>query len=116
MLDNPAASHSLESLADIAGMNRSTLAQKFSDSNGSGPMELLRNLRMQRAAELLSQSDLPVKSIGALVGFQSRTSFSRAFEATTGQSPRSFRKSQILKEQKLSQRREMFTELLHFIR
>lgn len=102
MLDDPAASHSLESLADIAGMSRSTLAQKFSDSYGSGPMELLRDLRMQRAAELLLQSDLPVKSISALVGFQSRTSFSRAFEATTGQSPRNFRKSQILKEQKLS--------------
>lgn len=102
MLNDPAAPHSLETLADIAGMSRSTLAQRFSDSYGSGPMELLRDLRMQRAAELLSQSDLPVKSISALVGFQSRTSFSRAFEATTGQSPRDFRKSQILKEQKLS--------------
>ncbi|KAE9628273.1 helix-turn-helix domain-containing protein [Parasedimentitalea maritima] len=92
MMHSPGGDHSLETLAEQAGMSRSTLAQRFSDAYGSGPMELLRELRMQRAADLLAQSDMPVKRISAEVGFKSRTAFSRAFEATTGQSPRSYRR------------------------
>jgi AraC-like DNA-binding protein len=54
-------------------------------------MTLLRDLRMHLAASLLTQSDLPVKRIAELAGFQSRSAFTRTFESATGLSPRSFR-------------------------
>jgi transcriptional regulator GlxA family with amidase domain len=54
-------------------------------------MELLRDLRMKRAGYLLEKTDLPVKRVAELVGFASRSAFTRAFEANTGQSPRDFR-------------------------
>ncbi|MGR3616263.1 MAG: AraC family transcriptional regulator [Paracoccaceae bacterium] len=91
LLEAPGADHSLESLSGLAGMSRSSLAQRFSDAYGAGPMELLRDLRMQKAADLLANSDLPVKRISSEVGFRSRTAFTRAFEAATGQSPRAYR-------------------------
>ncbi|WP_406645808.1 AraC family transcriptional regulator [Aliisedimentitalea scapharcae] len=91
MLERPGQEHSLDSLATLSGMSRSSLAQRFADAYGAGPMELLRDLRMQKAADLLRNSEMPVKRISAEVGFQSRTAFSRAFVAATGQSPRSFR-------------------------
>ena len=91
MLDRPSHPHSLESLADVAGMSRSSFATRFSDAYGSGPMKLLRDLRMHLAASLLTESELPVKRIAELAGFQSRSAFTRTFESTTGMSPRSFR-------------------------
>lgn len=91
MLDQPGDLHSVESLADIAGMSRSTFARRFSDSYGAGPMDLLRNLRMKKAATLLESSSLPVKRIAAMVGFHSRSAFHRAFTRCNGKSPREFR-------------------------
>jgi transcriptional regulator GlxA family with amidase domain len=57
-------------------------------------MELLRELRVHRAASWLTQSDLPVKRVAELVGFQSRSAFSRTFVSATGHSPRQFRNCQ----------------------
>ncbi|MEM9278578.1 MAG: AraC family transcriptional regulator [Pseudomonadota bacterium] len=91
MLDAPGEDHSLESLATVSGMSRSTFAKRFADAYGSGPMELLRDLRMQRAAANLIETDIPVKRIAEMSGFRSRSAFTRAFEATTGASPQAFR-------------------------
>lgn len=93
MLDAPGDPHSVESLADATGMSRSAFAQRFTDAYGRGPMELLRNLRMQQAARLLAETDLPVKRIAEIVGFRSRSAFTRMFEATLGCSPRSYRQT-----------------------
>ena len=91
MLETPGDAHSVESLADAAGMSRSTFAKRFAEAYGSGPMELLRDLRMRLAASLLEDSELPVKRIAELAGFQSRSAFTRTFESVTGTSPSDFR-------------------------
>lgn len=92
MLDRPGDAHSVESLANSAGMSRSTFTEHFSRSYGAGPMELLRELRMTKAAALLAESALPVKRIAAMVGFQSRSAFNRAFTLSQGKTPRQMRK------------------------
>lgn len=91
MLDRPGEKHSVEGLAEASGMSRSAFASRFSEVYGAGPIELLRTIRLQRAAELLSQSDLPVKRIAEVVGYRSRTYFTRAFKAEYGASPRQFK-------------------------
>lgn len=91
MLDHPGNPHSVESLADAAGMSRSTFAKHFSDSYGAGPMNLLRNLRMKRAAILLVESNFPVKRISEMVGFHSRSAFNRAFVNCNGKTPQEVR-------------------------
>ncbi len=91
MLDRPNHPHSVDSLAKLAGMSRSSFAARFSEAYGSGPMKLLRDLRMHLAASLLTQSELPVKRIAELAGFHSRSAFTRTVESATGMSPRSFR-------------------------
>jgi AraC-like DNA-binding protein len=91
MLEAPGDPHNLESLATTAGMSRSTFANRFSTACGRGPMELLRELRMHLAASLLTKSDLPVKRVAELVGFHSRSAFSRTFANATGLSPQHFR-------------------------
>jgi transcriptional regulator GlxA family with amidase domain len=54
-------------------------------------MKLLRDLRMNLASSLLEQSELPVERIAELVGFRSRSAFTRTFESVTGKSPHAFR-------------------------
>jgi len=93
MLDKPGDDHSVESLADGVGMSRSAFAKRFTEAYGSGPMDLLRDLRMRRAGRLLRNTELPVKRIAEIVGFASRSAFTRTFEARTGLSPRQFRMS-----------------------
>lgn len=91
MLDEPGANHSVESLAESVFMSRSAFAKRFTEAYGSGPMDLLRALRMRQAAGLLRDTDLPVKRIAEMVGFASRSAFTRSFEANTDLSPRAFR-------------------------
>lgn len=93
MLETPGDQYSLESLANHAGMSRSTFAKRFTDAYGSGPMELLRDMRMRLAASMLEKSELPVKRVAELVGFKSRSAFTRSFEVYHDLSPRDFRKT-----------------------
>lgn len=95
MLDKPGDPHSVDSLAESVFMSRSAFAKKFSDAYGAGPMELLRDLRLRMAGTLLRDTDLPVKRIAEMVGFASRSAFTRMFESKSGLSPRAFRQEQI---------------------
>lgn len=91
MLEDPGAPHTLEGLAEAAGMSRSRFAERFQAAYGQAPMGFLRALRLARAAQLLSEGHEPVKRVAERVGFASRSAFTRAFTETLGQSPRAFR-------------------------
>jgi AraC family transcriptional regulator, activator of mtrCDE len=91
ILRDPAQPHSLESIAKVAGMSRSTFAERFTRTFGRPAMDFVREVRLRRAADLLRQTDLPVATVAHRVGFQSRSSFSRAFVSQYGADPRSYR-------------------------
>lgn len=92
VLENPAAAHTVESLADAALMSRSTFAERFHAAFGCAPMTFLRDVRMRRAAELLERSEyLPIDQVARRVGFSSRSHFSQAFTARFGMSPATYR-------------------------
>ncbi len=93
MLDQPEDALSVDSLAASAGLSRSAFSKRFSDAYGGGPMDLLRNIRIRRAASLLADSDLPVKRVAQLAGFKSRSAFTRTFESIVGMAPGAYRKS-----------------------
>lgn len=92
ILKDPAADHTVESLAEEASMSRSAFAEHFAAAFGRPPMNLVHHVRMQRAAQLLGQRDgLSVDEVADRVGFSSRSHFSRAFKKHTGKSPAEFR-------------------------
>lgn len=92
MTNDPTASHNLESLAALAGMSRSSFAQRFSDAFGRGAIDLLIELRLKHAAQLLSGSNLPIERVARKVGYQSRSYFTRAFQARFLVSPGNYRR------------------------
>lgn len=93
VLEQPAARHSVATLATAAGMSRSAFAREFSRAMSLSPMEFVARTRLHHAAELLRSTDMPVKVIAANIGFASRSHFSRAFRDGYGADPSAFRRA-----------------------
>ncbi len=91
MLGAPETPFTVERLAEIAGMSRSAFAAHFAEAFDRSPMDFLREVRLRRAGTLLRETDLPVKAVAKLVGYASRSYFSRAFKALYGVDPARFR-------------------------
>ncbi len=98
MFEHPEAPYSLEQLADLAGMSRSSFAEHFAAEFGRAPMDLLKEIRMRRAARLLVSTDDPVKLLAGRVGYASRSYFSRAFKDFYKMSPAEYRVNQASSE------------------
>ena len=84
MLDRPGTAHSLESLAATAGVSRSAFVQRFGRVMGRSPMAALREIRMQRAAELLTGGTHSLAQVASELGYASQSSFFRAFRTVHG--------------------------------
>jgi AraC-like DNA-binding protein len=92
ILEEPGASHTVESLAEVASMSRSTFAERFSTAFLRTPMSLVHHVRMQHAARLLGQDrSLSIDQVASRVGFSSRSHFSQAFKKHCGVSPAEYR-------------------------
>lgn len=91
MQERPEQSFSLPRLAEVAGMSRSVFAARFAEAWSQSPIEFLKGLRLARAAQLLTRTDLPVKAVAGRVGYASRSAFTRAFVARHGIGPLAFR-------------------------
>ena len=86
----PAHPWTLQTLAERAGMSRSTFAQKFKATVGSSPMEYLTRWRMLVAGDRLTHSSQPVSAIALALGYESESAFSTAFKRVMGSSPRRY--------------------------
>ena len=95
VLDDPAAPHSVESLGQVAHMSRSAFAERFAEAVGRPPMDWVRAVRLERAAELLRTTDLDTETIAHRVGFASRSHFSQTFTATFGAPPTEHRRAAV---------------------
>lgn len=67
------------------------LTRKFRAQFGSAPYAWLRNLRMERAAQLLSTSSEGVVKIGTMVGYKNASHFTRDFRARFSVTPKQYR-------------------------
>jgi AraC family transcriptional regulator len=86
--------NSLPSLAHIAtmcGMSRRHLMRAFRQETGQTVGEYVKQLAMDKARQLLEDTDQPVNAIASSVGFSSAAAFSTAFKRATGDSPRNYR-------------------------
>lgn len=83
---------SIGALARQAGINEFKLKRGFRQFFQMGIFDCLVMARMEKAKELLLDTDLPVKSIALEVGYRRLTSFVTAFRKCFGQSPGRLRK------------------------
>ncbi len=74
-------------LVAAAGIKRDALERRFRRALGIGPAGYLRRLRMDRAAELLRSTDMPVSGVALECGYADPAAFARAFRRETGTAP-----------------------------
>jgi AraC family transcriptional activator of mtrCDE len=92
----------VESLASIAGMSRSSFAAQFTQCFDRTPMSLLRSVRLCRARELLATSNASIEQIASCVGFSSRSNFSRSFCQVFGVDPSTYRTNSLVNPERLA--------------
>jgi AraC-like DNA-binding protein len=83
----------LDELATIAGLSRSSLTERFSRYLGHAPMAYLTDWRLELAAESLRNTSRSVITIATEVGYESEAAFNRAFKRRFAQPPARYRKS-----------------------
>ena len=91
MAADPGALHSVTTLSETAGLSRSAFMARFAGAVGCSPMAALRQLRMRQASNLLTANVLSIEQIAHAVGYESRSSFSRAFRHAFGSDPAEYR-------------------------
>ncbi len=82
---------SVEHLAEHLNMSISQLNRKLNALIGQPSGQLIRSLRLQRAADLLKQNSASVSEICYNLGFNDHAYFSRAFKKQFGCSPSSYK-------------------------
>ncbi|PZV91651.1 AraC-type DNA-binding protein [Micromonospora phaseoli] len=87
----PAHGWQVAELARAASVSRSTLAARFKDLVGRGPLEYLTGWRVELAANRLRSGDETLASIAQHVGYGSESALSVAFKRVTGHTPRAYR-------------------------
>lgn len=89
---DPARSWTVENLAKIAGVSRSTFALRFKQKSGVTPLEYVLRWRMQLAARFLNTNNhVTISSTAQKLGYDSDSAFSHAFKRVMGCSPREYR-------------------------
>lgn len=84
---------SVSVLANAAYLSESHLNLLFRKNLKIPPMSYVRQVRMQKTRELLLSTDVPLKDIAQVVGFQDQTQLSRSFRAAVGVSPTVYRQN-----------------------
>ena len=81
----------MDDLAARMGVSRAYLRNIFFESKGASPQEYLSQCRIEKAKELLSQTDMGVGKIGSAVGYSDPLAFSKFFKTHVGASPNKYR-------------------------
>ena len=91
MHEDPSQSWTIHNLAEVAGMSRSSFAQRFKDTVGMPPLTYLIDYRLRLAARYLRLQQNSISRISSLVGYASDSTFSQAFKRVYGVSPKVYR-------------------------
>jgi AraC-like DNA-binding protein len=90
-IDNPR--FGVEELADRMNMSRTNLHRKMKAITNFPASELIRTIRLRKAAELLLNQTDTVSQVGLMVGFDDHSHFSKSFRKQFGVSPSEYTKS-----------------------
>ncbi|MBB2943820.1 AraC-like DNA-binding protein [Actinoplanes lutulentus] len=89
----PERAWTVADLAEVSAVSRSTLAARFRQAMGRGPLDYLTGWRIELAAARLRRGDGTVAAIAHAIGYGSESALSTAFKRVTGSSPRDYRRA-----------------------
>ncbi len=79
-------------LSDFIYLSPDHITHLFREKTGISLIEYINTLKMEKAAALLAETNMPVGLISSRVGFTSFSYFSKMFKKKTGLSPVEYRK------------------------
>lgn len=95
LIENMGEYYSLKELASQVGTNEFTLKKEFKRIFGETVFGFWREIKMEKAQELLSKNKIPIKEISEIVGYKNPQHFSTAFKKNFGMSPSAFKNMSI---------------------
>lgn len=81
----------LDRIADLCGMSRFHFSRAFRNAMGKSPSHWQIVRRIDKAKELLQDTDKQIVEIALAVGYDSPSHFAKLFRAETGVTPRQYR-------------------------
>lgn len=90
---------SIEKLAKGVKRSRRQVERLFRSELGRSPLSYYRELRLERARMLLTQSAMPIVDIAIACGFISASHFSKSFRETYGMAPQEIRRGRVTSKQ-----------------
>ncbi len=94
MIHNSASSDWTSSLlAQRVGLSRPVFSKRFTAEVGCSPGAYIKQIRLQRAADLLQHSHISIADAAEHAGYASIPSFCQAFKAHFGSTPHAWRRS-----------------------
>jgi AraC-like DNA-binding protein len=87
LLEQDAAGHDLGKVASATGVSVSRLSRLFRDESGEGFGSFRRRRRLEQAALLLRQGDMPIWRVAQECGYSSASHFSKVFKGHFGKNP-----------------------------
>ncbi|PAJ76239.1 hypothetical protein CJF42_00670 [Pseudoalteromonas sp. NBT06-2] len=89
----PEYNWSVEKLASEVAMSRAAFHKRFTDCIGTSPIKYLYEWRMMLALELIENTNKPINLVAEEVGYDSDSSFQKAFKRFFKATPGSIRKN-----------------------
>ncbi|MEM9651353.1 MAG: helix-turn-helix domain-containing protein [Actinomycetota bacterium] len=78
-------------LADVAGLTATQLDRRMKATFGVSPSKYVTRARVNRAAELLTETAEPLADVAVAAGFYDQANLTRQFARLTGETPAQFR-------------------------
>lgn len=78
-------------LTDKMGMSRASLYNKMKQLTDMGVNDYINKFRIEKAARLLTQTDLSITEVSEMAGFSNQRYFSTVFKQATGSSPTKYK-------------------------
>lgn len=78
-------------MAEVVGMSQYYFSKLFKMSTGTTPHQYVMRQRVERAQELLRESQLALVEVGSQVGFETQSHFTSVFRRLVGITPKRYR-------------------------
>lgn len=81
----------IDTIAETIGLSRSAFFKKLKSLTGFAPVDLVREIRLNKAAKLMESTDSSITEIAYTVGFRDAGYFGKCFRKKYGMTPKEFR-------------------------
>ena len=86
-----AADFNIDTIAESIGLSRSSFFKKLKSLTGFAPVDLVKEVRLAKAAKLIETTDDSITEIAYSVGFRDSGYFGKCFRKKYGMTPKEYR-------------------------